>query len=64
MTPRLGEDAKELRLVTAEGKLIVLEKGKIEARKRGQSAMPTDLLKHLSKRDVRDLVEFLVRQPK
>jgi quinoprotein glucose dehydrogenase len=59
-----SEDAKEVRIITAEAKTIVVPKSKIEQRKRGPSAMPQDLLKHLSKRDVRDLVEFLAAQKK
>jgi quinoprotein glucose dehydrogenase len=59
-----SEDAKEVRIITAEAKTIVVLKSKIEQRKRGPSAMPQDLLKHLSKRDVRDLVEFLAAQKK
>jgi quinoprotein glucose dehydrogenase len=55
-----SEDAKEVRLMTAEGALIVVPKSKIEERKTGKSAMPEDLIKHLSRKEVRDLVEFLV----
>jgi quinoprotein glucose dehydrogenase len=45
--------------MTAEGKLVSLKKDDIEQRKEGKSAMPEDLTKHLSRRDLRDLVEFL-----
>jgi quinoprotein glucose dehydrogenase len=34
-------------------------KADIEEQKRGASAMPQDLIKHLSRSEVRDLVEFL-----
>jgi quinoprotein glucose dehydrogenase len=54
-----GEDDKELRLMTAEGKLIVVAKDQIEERRSGKSAMPEDLIKYLSKSELRDLVEFL-----
>jgi quinoprotein glucose dehydrogenase len=53
------EDAKQLRLITPEGKVIVVPKDQIDERQKGKSAMPEDLIKHLSKRDLRDLVEFL-----
>jgi quinoprotein glucose dehydrogenase len=54
-----GEDAKELRLMTAEAKLIVVPKDQIDDRRGGKSAMPEDLIKHLSRSELRDLVEFL-----
>ncbi len=54
-----GEDAKELRLMTAEGKMIAVPKDQIEERRGGKSAMPEDIIKYLSKSELRDLVEFL-----
>ena len=54
-----AEDAKELRLMTAEGMIITVAKDKIDERNPGKSAMPDDLIKHLSKSELRDLVEFL-----
>jgi quinoprotein glucose dehydrogenase len=54
-----GEDAKELRLITAEGKLVTVPKSEVEERRRGSSAMPEDTVKKLSKSELRDLVEFL-----
>jgi quinoprotein glucose dehydrogenase len=54
-----GEDAKELRLMTAEGNLIVIAKDQIDDRRGGKSAMPEDLIKYLSRSELRDLVEFL-----
>jgi quinoprotein glucose dehydrogenase len=53
------EDDDRIDLMTAEGKLVSLKKDDIEQRKEGKSAMPDDLSKHLSRRDLRDLVEFL-----
>jgi len=53
------EDDKQLTLMTPEAKLIRLAKDKIEARKPGKSSMPEDLLKYVSKSELRDLVEFL-----
>jgi quinoprotein glucose dehydrogenase len=54
-----SEDARELRLMTAEGKSLVIRKDQIEERTTGKSAMPEDISKHLSKRELRDLVAFL-----
>jgi quinoprotein glucose dehydrogenase len=54
-----AEDGKQVRLMTAEGTLVTVAKARISERNRGPSAMPSDLLKHLSKADLRDLVEFL-----
>lgn len=54
-----SEDAKELRLMNAEGQIIAIPKSQIDDRSRGPSAMPSDLVKKLSRSEVRDLVEFL-----
>ncbi len=54
-----SEDAKELKLITAEGTLVTVPKDKIDERQAGKSAMPEDLIKYLSRSEVRDLVEFL-----
>ena len=54
-----GEDDKNVRLITAEGKPLVVPKDSIEERKRGPSAMPADLVQKLSKTELRDLIEFL-----
>ena len=53
-----------LQLMTAEGELVTIPKKDIEARKAGKSAMPDDLIKLLSLRDLRDLVAFLSHQRK
>src|SRR6185437_7314101 len=53
------DDGKNLRLITPEGKLLTIAKGDIEEQKRGASAMPEDLLKNLSRSEIRDLVEYL-----
>lgn len=56
----LKEDSgPDLRLVTAEGTLLTIPKADVEEQKRGASAMPDDLSKHLSKSELRDLVEYL-----
>jgi quinoprotein glucose dehydrogenase len=54
-----SEDADTVKLMTPEAHLISIPKSAIEERKRGASAMPEDLLKSLSKSEIRDLVEFL-----
>ena len=54
-----GEDDKEVRLITAEGKSLAVPKDTIEERKRGPSAMPGDLAGKLSKTELRDLIEYL-----
>jgi quinoprotein glucose dehydrogenase len=57
-----SEDDRSLRLMTPEGKLLDIPKQQIEERQRGKSAMPEDILKFLSKSDLRNLVEFLASQ--
>ena len=46
-------------LLDADGKEIAIEKVAIEDQKPGQSSMPDDLVKHLTKKEIRDLIEFL-----
>ncbi len=53
------EDESKLELMTPEGTLVTLDQDDIEDRTVGQSAMPADIVEQLSKRDVRDLVEWL-----
>jgi quinoprotein glucose dehydrogenase len=54
-----AETPAEVRLITAEGQIVKVPKSQIESRETGKSAMPADVMKHLSKRELRDLVEFL-----
>src|SRR5262249_61593109 len=54
-----GEDARAVHLMTAEGKPVDVAKDTIEERKRGPSAMPTDLAPKLSKSELPNLVQFL-----
>jgi quinoprotein glucose dehydrogenase len=54
-----SEDERELRLMTPEGKLVVVAKDEIDERSRGQSAMPDKIIGSLSKSELRDLIEFL-----
>jgi quinoprotein glucose dehydrogenase len=53
------ESDAEIVLVVADGSKKKLAKAEVKARKAGLSAMPEDLSKSLSKRDVRDLVAYL-----
>jgi quinoprotein glucose dehydrogenase len=59
----VGRVAKEttdwLLLVLADGKQKAIPKAQIKARKAALSAMPEDIVRQLSKRDLRDLVAFL-----
>jgi quinoprotein glucose dehydrogenase len=51
---------KQVKIVTAEAKEMVIGIEDIESRRTGPSAMPDDLPKKLSRRELRDLVEFLI----
>ena len=53
------EDDRVVRLMTAEGVIVAIPKAEIEERVRGRSSMPEDLVKKLSRFELRDLVEFL-----
>ncbi|MEX2188861.1 MAG: PVC-type heme-binding CxxCH protein [Pirellulales bacterium] len=46
-------------LITPEGKLLTIDADEVDQRRNGPSAMPDDLIKHLSKSQLRDLVEYL-----
>jgi quinoprotein glucose dehydrogenase len=54
-----SDDKKQLKLMTAEAKELVIPVDEIESRRTGPSAMPDDLHKKLTRRELRDLVEFL-----
>ena len=49
----------QLLVVTPENKVIVVPKDDVETEKPDKSAMPEDAVKKLSKKELRDLVEFL-----
>jgi quinoprotein glucose dehydrogenase len=53
------ETGTQLELIDADARKIEVNKADIQARERGQSAMPEGFGKTLSKRDLRDLVEYL-----
>jgi quinoprotein glucose dehydrogenase len=57
-----GEDSAQVTLDVPNQGPVKIEKSKIKSRKGGMSAMPDDIAKTLSKRDLRDLVEFLAAQ--
>ncbi|HYT95545.1 MAG TPA: PQQ-dependent sugar dehydrogenase [Gemmataceae bacterium] len=54
-----AEDGKVVRLMTPEGVLLTIPRDEIDQRMGGPSAMPDDLIRHLSRAELRDLVEFL-----
>src|SRR5205823_11181475 len=54
-----GEDDKSIKLMTAEAQLLTIAKSDVEERRRGKSAMPADLVKRLTPRELRDLVALL-----
>lgn len=56
------EDDKEIVLMDAKGTITRVAKEDIDERASGKSAMPEEIVKQLSKDDLRDLVEFLSRQ--
>jgi len=48
-----------VKLVTAENKELAIPAADIESRRTGPSAMPDDLHKKMTRRELRDVVEFL-----
>lgn len=57
-----SDDGTTLQLMLPDGTMIALPKDEIDELAKGQSAMPADLIKHLSLADLRDLVEYLAQQ--
>jgi len=55
------DDDKVLVLADGNG-LITIQKDNIDTRKTGQSPMPADIFKQLTKNELRDLVEYLANQ--
>jgi quinoprotein glucose dehydrogenase len=55
------ETESEIELMTSDGLRKVIPKSEIVERLKGISAMPEDLSKKITKRDIRDLVEYLSR---
>ena len=56
------ETEETVKLMTASGEVISVPTEKIEERARGKSGMPEDVAKGLTKRELRDLVEYLSQQ--
>jgi len=56
------ETDKEIILMDAKGTMTRVDKEDIDERASGKSAMPEEIVKQLSKDDLRDLVEFLFQQ--
>ena len=54
-----SEDGQRIQLQKPDGAVLVLEKSAIEDRAVGKSGMPEDLVKKITKSEVRDLVEYL-----
>ena len=54
-----SKTAKGYTLVTPDNKVLTVPRDDVDGEKPDQSAMPADLIKKLSKRELRDLVEFL-----
>ncbi|APZ92040.1 PVC-type heme-binding CxxCH protein [Fuerstiella marisgermanici] len=53
------ETADVVKLMTPKGAIITVATDDIDERAKGQSGMPSDITKALSREDVRDLVEFM-----
>ncbi len=56
------EDDETIKLMDANGAMVTVNKDEIDDQAPGLSGMPQDLIKHLSKSDLRDLVEYLAQQ--
>ena len=54
-----SEDEEQIKLIKPDGSLVQLKLTDIEARKKGKSSMPEDLINKLSLRQLRDLVAYL-----
>lgn len=54
-----SEDDSTYQLMKATGELVVITKSEVDAQAKGQSGMPADMAKQLSKSDIRNLVEYL-----
>ena len=54
-----SEDDSVVQLMTSTGALVSVAKDEIDERANGQSGMPQDLIKNLTRSEIRDLVEYL-----
>ncbi len=57
-----AEDNDTVTIVTPMNTKITIKKKDIHSRRKALSAMPQDIEKHLSAREIRDLVEYLAQQ--
>jgi quinoprotein glucose dehydrogenase len=57
----LEETPESVRLLTSESKVVSVPKGEIEEQRPDLSAMPEDLVRSLSREELRDLLEYLAR---
>ncbi len=53
------ENETLIELIDAQGKIVRIDPEQVASRKKGKSSMPIDLLKHLTRRELRDLVAYL-----
>ncbi|HBE67613.1 MAG TPA: glucose dehydrogenase [Planctomycetaceae bacterium] len=54
-----SETEDEIEVLNADGKTITVDPYEIVGRKKGDSSMPADLIKMMSRRELRDLVAYL-----
>jgi quinoprotein glucose dehydrogenase len=54
-----SEDDTVVQLMTPTGAMVSIAKDEIDERANGQSGMPQDLVKNLTRSEIRDLVEYL-----
>ncbi len=54
-----SEDEAVVQLMTPTGALVSVAKDEIDERANGQSGMPQDLIKNMTRSEIRDLVEYL-----
>jgi quinoprotein glucose dehydrogenase len=54
-----SENGQEITLVNPQGQLLKVAKTDVDERQKGKSSMPEDVMKNLTRRELRDLVEFL-----
>jgi putative heme-binding domain-containing protein len=57
----LAEDAAAIRILDADGVVHELDPGQVESRRAGLSAMPAGLGELVTRREMRDLIEYLSR---
>ncbi|HVS09760.1 MAG TPA: PVC-type heme-binding CxxCH protein [Planctomycetota bacterium] len=55
----VGEDEREVRVCKADGAIVAIEKSEIELVREGLSAMPDGIAEHLTRQEMRDLIEYL-----